>query len=214
MEVIANGQQIPFTLTEEKTVKDVVETLLLLSSQANKLVIDFKVNDESLSLMDRQSYADIPIETVKKIEIIVENKSARVIESLDEIERLLPVIINSFTDVADTLIAGQKHKALSIFSESLGNWRKMINFLRVIESSYKISFDEIEVNGKKVKDLNNELFTVLTEIKKAVENEDLVTIGDLVEYELKTRLEEQRNVISLLKTVVLEQVQKLESQIS
>lgn len=214
MEVIANGQVIPFTLTDEKTVKDLVETLLLLTSQANKLVLECKVNGEAVSLMDRSGYADVAIETVDKIEIIVENKTARVIESLDEIERLLPVIINSFTEVSDTLIAGQKHKALTLFSESLSNWRKIINFLRVIEASYKINFAEIEVNGKTVEKMNDDLFSLLLELKQAIENDDLVTIGDLVEYELKAKLEEQISIIGSLKGVVHAEVHRLEQQFS
>jgi len=213
MQVIANGQQIPFSLTEEKSLKDVVETLLLLTSQANRLVIECKVNEEPVSLLDRTGLQDISVEKIDKIELRVENKTTRVIESLDEIERLFPIIINSFTEVSDTLIAGQKHKALTAFTQSLGNWRKIINFLRVIEASYKLDFDTIEINGRKVDDLNTDLFNILNEIKKAIENEDLVTIGDLVEYELKDKLEEQKSVITILKNVVREKADIIEQQI-
>lgn len=213
MEVIANGQQIPFTLSEEKTLKDVVETLLLLSSQANRLIIECKVNEKPVSLMDRTGFEDILVDTIEKIELRVENKTIRVLESLDEIERLYPIIINSFTEVADTLIAGQKHKAMTAFSESLNNWRKIINFLRVIEASYKLNFETIEVNGRKIDDINADLYIVLSEIKKAIENEDLVTIGDLVEYELKEKLKEQQGIISSLKTVVQEKADSIEQQI-
>ena len=213
MEVIANGQTIPFTPAEEKNLKDVIETLLLISHQANKLVVECKVNGEKVSLLDRSSFSDMPIEDIQKIELTVENKVTRVFESLDEIERLFPALISSFAEVSDTLIAGQKHKAMVSFSESLNNWRKIINFLRVIESSYKVKFDEVEVNGKKVEDLNKELFELLSQIKTAIENEDLVTIGDLVEYELKDKLEEQKSIISSLKNVVQEEAQRLKQQI-
>jgi hypothetical protein len=213
MQVIANGQQIPFSLTDEKSLKDVIETLLLLTNQANRLVIECKVNNEPISLLDRTNLHDIPVDEIETVELSVENKTTRVIESLDEIERLFPIIINSFSEVSDTLIAGQKHKALTAFTQSLGNWRKIINFLRVIEASYKLNFDEIEVNGRKVDDLNNDLFNILNEIKKAIENEDLVTIGDLVEYELKDKLEEQRSIISTLKTLVQEKSNSIEQQI-
>jgi hypothetical protein len=213
MEIIANGQQIPFTVAEEKNLKDVIETLLLLSSQANRLIIECKVNEKPVSLMDRTGFEDMPIETINKIELRVENKTIRVLESLDEIERLFPIIINSFGEVADTLIAGQKNKALTAFSESLGNWRKIINFLRVIEAAYKLNFELIEVNGRTIDKINSELYDLLSEIKKAIENEDLVSIGDLIEYELKDTLKEQQSIIGSLKTVVQEKADTLEQQI-
>ena len=213
MQVIANGKKIPFNLNEEKNGKEILQTLLLLTNQANKLIIECKINGEPISLLERDKFAERPIESIESIEILVEDKTRRVIGCLKEIDGLYTKISEAFTDVSNTLIAGQKHKALTLFSEALDNWRKIIDFLRVIETSYKLTFSEIEVNGKKVEEANTELFKVLTEIKKAIENEDLVTIGDLVEYELKDKIKEQRNIVITLQDIIQKEAQKLAQQV-
>ena len=213
MQVIANGQKIPFNLTEEKNGKEVLQTLLLLTNQANKLIIECKINGEPISLLERDKFAEQPIASIETIEILVEDKTRRVVGCLKEIDGLYTKISEAFTDVSNTLIAGQKHKALNLFSEALDNWRKVINFLRVIETSYKLTFSEIEINGKKVEEANTELFKVLTEIKKAIENEDLVTIGDLVEYELKDKIKEQKNIVTTLQDIIQKEAQKLAQQV-
>lgn len=213
MEVYANGQLIPFTLTEEKSLRDVLDTLLLLSNQANKLVVECKVNDEVISLLEKEKCNDVSIDSVQKIELRVENKVQRVIESLQEIETFFPLIIEQFSEVSNSLIAGQKHKAMTVFASALDKWRRIVNFLRVIEATYRLKFAEIEVQGKKIEVANDELFNLLSEIKKAIENEDLVTIGDLVEYELKDKLEEQKNIIIVLQNIIKEESEKLQSQI-
>ncbi|MBU1862405.1 MAG: hypothetical protein KKH94_01930 [Candidatus Omnitrophica bacterium] len=212
MQIIANGQVIPFTVNEEENLSDVLKTLLLLTNQANKLVIECKVNGELIPLLERDKYTEKPVESIQKIEMLVENKGERIIESLKEMEHVFPIIIDSFSEISNTLIAGQKHKALTKFSETLKMWRQLINFLRVIEASFKLNFKEIEVNGKKIDDASAELYDILNEIKKAIVNEDLVTIGDLIEYELKSKIEEQRNICTALQKIVQEKAEKQEKE--
>ncbi len=213
MEVIANGQKIPFNLTDEKNGKEVLQTLLLLTNQANKLIIECKINGEPVSLLERDKFAEHSIDSIKKIEILVESKSQKIISCLEEINNLFTKIGDSCSDVSNMLITGQKHKALTLFSEILDSWRKSINFLRVIESSYKLKFNETEIQGKKIEVSNEELYKVFCEIKKAIENEDLVTIGDLVEYELKEKIKEQKNIIVGLEDIIKKETQKLEQQV-
>ena len=93
MEVIANGQKIPFNITEEKNWSDVLKTLLLLTNQANKLIFECKINGEIISLIERNKYTDHTVESIEKIEITVANKAERVIESLKEIEKVYPTFI-------------------------------------------------------------------------------------------------------------------------
>ena len=110
------------------------------------------------------------------------------------------------------LISGQKHKALTKFGETLELWRQVVNFLRVIENSFNLKFNEIEVNGKKVETANTELYSLLNSIKKAINDEDLVTISDLVEYELRDKFEEQKDICIALQKVIQEQADQLARQ--
>jgi len=213
MNVIANGQKIPFTVTEEKNLTDILKTLLLLTNQADKLVIECKVNGEIVSLLEREQYKDRALDGIDTIELSVVRKSQRVIDSLQDIENLFPLFFEYFTEVTNALIAGQKHKAMTKFSETLNVWRQAVNFLRVIETSFKLRFSEIIVNGKSVEQANTDLYNVLNEIKTAIEHEDLVTISDLIEYELKPKIDEQKAICNHLQSVVQDEAKKLEDDI-
>lgn len=212
MEVIANGQQIPFTLDDEKHFLDVLQTLLGLTNQANKLVLECKLNGEVVSLLDRSGFADIPVSQVEKIELVVANKDERIKESLAEINNALTAFIESFGEVSNLLIAGQKQSALKKFAATLEQWRKVVNFLRVIEASCSLDFKTLAVDGKTVEETNSELYGVLAEVKTAIENEDVVAIGDLVEYELKDKLEEQKKVCLVIEKQVTLQTQQKAKQ--
>jgi len=213
MDIVANGQKIPFTITQEKSLTDILKTLLLLTNQADKLVLECKVNGETISLLEREQYKDRQIDGINTIELVVVRKSQRVIDSLQDIEKLFPLFIEYFTEVTNALIAGQKHKAMTKFSETLNVWRQAVNFLRVIETSFKLRFNEIIVNGKSVEQANTDLYNILTEIKTAIEREDLVTISDLIEYELKPHIEEQKAICNHLQSVVQDEAKKLEDDI-
>ncbi len=212
MEVIANGQKIPFALTGEKNLAEVLQTLFLLSSHANKLIIMCKVNGDDINLLKRQEYVNIGIDQIDKIEITVENRLERVLESLDEITRILPMISSSFGEVANFLIAGQKHKSLTLFSSVLENWRQVIGFLKVIEGTYKIKFEDLDFKGKRVIDANNELYDLLINVKNAIENDDLVTVSDLIEYEIKDKLEEQKEIIEVIKKAITEKAAEVSAE--
>ena len=203
MEIIANGVTIPFTLSREENLTELIKSLLILSNEADKLVTECKVNGEIISLMERNKYQNVPISDVKTVELTACGKSQRISELLEVLEDVFSSFISSFTKVADLLVAGQKHSALKKFSETLSNWREVVNFLRIVEATGGVCFNLYKIGEKTINQANEELFSLLTDIKKAIEVEDTVTISDLIEYELKDKITEQQAICKLLKEKIL-----------
>lgn len=209
MEVIANGQKIPFEITDEKNLTEILSSILSLTNKADKLVFECKCNGNVISLLDRTKYKDVNLPDIERIELLVGSKSEHLRNALADVENVFDSLGCAFSGVADALIGGQKHKALAKFSETLQQWRKIINFLRVIEASVKISFKEMMVDGKSVEVANEELFKLLLDIKGAIEVEDLVTISDLVEYELKDKIVEQKKICQEIAKTVKSDIDEL-----
>lgn len=214
MKIVANGAEIPFNLTEEEHFGDLVKSLLSLTNQADKLVLECKLNGEVVSLLERENFKNIPIDDVELVELKVSSKSGSIMSSLDALDEALSVFIQSFSEVSDALISGQKQNAMKKFGNTLGNWKEVVNFLRVVESSFDIDFSKMIVDGKPVSQSNDELFSLLEQIRNAIVSEDTVTIGDLVEYELKDKIEEQRVICKQLKGHILEKANQKKEQYS
>jgi len=198
MEIWANNEKVPFQLTKEETLGDLISSLLILCNQANKVVLEVTVDGNVLPLEERDKFEQQSLQGVKRVDLKLENKLPIAIFALEEAKRLLPEFRGNLSDVSELLMAGQKHKAMSLFGNSLVLWRKVINFLRTVGVSYHINFNDIEFDGKKLEEKNLELLKTLQEIKAAIEREDIVSLSDLIEYELIGKVEEQSQVIDRL----------------
>ena len=74
MEIFANKQLIPFELKTEKSLGDLVDSLLLLTNQVNKVIIDIKVDGQQISLGERDALQQQSIDSIGKVELMIENK--------------------------------------------------------------------------------------------------------------------------------------------
>jgi hypothetical protein len=213
MKVIANGQNIPFTISDEKNLFDLLSTLFMLTNKADKLIIECKVDGEVVSLTEKDKCIKRSLDSIGTIELILENKARKAVETLSEVEKIYPKLISECNEVSNYLLSGQKHKAMTVFSKCLNSWRKIINFLNIIEGAFGLKYSEIDVNGKKIDTATHELYDLLNEIKKAIQNDDVVTIGDLIEYELKAKIDEQKKIVAALEKILLENADKLKEQV-
>jgi len=213
MEILANNEKLPFEITKEETLGELISSLLILSNQANKVVLEVIADGKTLPLEEREKFESQPLAEVKRVELRIENKLPIALFALEEAKRLLPEFRGSLSEVAELLMAGQKHKAMSLFGNSLVMWRKIINFVRTVGVSYHINFSEIVFDGKKIEEKNLELLKTLQEIKAAMEREDIVSLSDLIEYELIGKVEEQDQIVNELVKTVKERDKKIQEEI-
>lgn len=213
MEIWANNEKVPFRLTKEETLGDLIGSLLILSNQANKVVLEIVVDGLPFPLEDRAKFEDRPIREVHKVELRVENKLPIALFALEEAKRLLPEFRTNLGEVSELLMSGQKYKAMSLFSNSLVLWRKIINFIRTVGVSYHLDFNEIFFDGKRIDDKNFELLKTLQEIKAAMERGDIVSLSDLIEYELIGKVEEQSQIIDQLVGAVKDRDKVIQNEI-
>ncbi|MFC1809295.1 hypothetical protein ACFL3D_04160 [Candidatus Omnitrophota bacterium] len=201
MQIFANKQLIPFEIKHEKTIGEIIDSLLLLTNQVNKVIIDIKVDGASVSLAERDTFQNTSLEGIEKIDLLIENKLQLVLYALQEAESHLPKFSVNLSEISELLMAGQKHKAMALFGDALVTWRKVINYLKTVALSYQLDFNKIMFGEKTIEEKNYELLHVLQEIKKAMEKEDIVSLGDLIEYELIEKVNEQGKIIEELKKI-------------
>ena len=217
MEIWANNQKIPFEVQQEKNLGDLITSLLLLTNEANKVIMEIEVDGEIVPLEERQKYESRPLENIKRVNLVVEGKLQMSLFALAEAKRMLPEFSVKLSEVSGLLMAGQKNKAMTIFANSLDTWRKIISYLKTVRVAYKLDLTNVTYDGKNIEDKNTELLKSLQEIKVALEKEDVVALSDLLEYELISQIDEQVKIIEKIEDVVKEadvKVQeKLQSQI-
>ncbi|MEW6534126.1 MAG: hypothetical protein AB1454_00725 [Candidatus Auribacterota bacterium] len=162
-----------------------------------RLVIDVTVDGRKLHEFDQEIKAANP-STFKEIVIKTDDVNKTAIRALKEIKDGLPKLSGSMNNIAESLQAGDRGRALETFSQSCTEWRKIIQFLDDLAVLLQINYSTLKVNDKSVDRANEELLSLLMDTKKAIEADDLVMLSDLLEYELASKIDEEIEIADVL----------------
>ncbi|MDF3821201.1 hypothetical protein P3G55_14935 [Leptospira sp. 96542] len=140
------------------------------------------------------------LEDLRDIKLFLMDLSARLaVMRMDEAD--LVQIIQNFVNEKDKVIkdfmlvnenfqSGKDHLATEILADAVGRLNGLISALVSIQTRHpEILWNEIELSDKKLIDEVNVLNATLTNIAVAMEKNDIVYAGDILEYELPELLE-------------------------
>ncbi len=111
------------------------------------------------------------------------------------LENLNDVIINIkdfqpiIPNIGTNLQTGREIEAFTEMKNLLSMMESLIYHLRKIEELLQLNYSEIEVDGKSVKEVSEQFHELLIQLSGAMQNNDIVLLGDLLEYEVLDRLE-------------------------
>ncbi len=180
---------------KDKSINEYVYSL----NQFSKLVKNEKDTDSLLvhfkdNLDIFRSFIDI-----FKMLLLSENMKMLIIESIDSPDVLIDSLINIKNEISnqidnleETAIAFQSGKddagseKLQLFIDFIYRY---IRTCHQIAPVFEIDLSEISVDDITLEDKNNEIQDLLNEIVDVMENNDIISLSDILEYEIKASLE-------------------------
>lgn len=127
------------------------------------------------------------------------------VESLKTVKETLPAQLDNLEQAAVAFQTGKDSEA----SERLG---KFVDFMYgYIRTSYQavpvfgIDLDSVKIEGRSIEEANMELNELLNEILSAMENRDIITLADVLEYQIKPALENFSAYIDAIYEIILKQ---------
>jgi len=213
MEIYANGQLLPFEVTEEKTLKELLQSILRLTGRVDKMVLKCVVNGEEIDLNAREQHDGVKAEDVLNIEIDVVNRGERIVSSLDDAVQILPNIAKICDSIVTYLSQGNKKLAMESLSMAMDNWQKIVQFTQLVQRTYELNLDTEEIEGRSFESINLRVVDVLELVKKAIVSDDAVAFSDAVEYEVKAQLADQEKMLLRLQELVKEKAKELLSSL-
>jgi len=198
MKIYVDGEPLVLDFSAEATFGSIFEEVEDELGRKNRVVSSFAINNEVLTqeveelLWDERPDVDIRID--------VETKDALEILSgaLGEAEKDLSQLTESMHKAAVSLQTGLKQEAYAVFQQCLDTWRQVINLLQIAQHVLQYRPEEVEVEGRNINQINEELARALTETKEAMETDNLINISDMIEYELCRKVEEEKQIIARL----------------
>jgi len=145
-----------------------------------KLIEDYLDNLRDLKLfvmdlLNRVTLLNIDSDTVKEI--------------LTTYGENMEVLKKEFIRVNENFQSGKDHVATELLSHSTGRLHVMISGLISVASRGELKVEDIQIEEDTLYTVNSLLNEKLTQVEQALSDKDIVTAGDILEYELPEILE-------------------------
>lgn len=197
MKIYEDGREVQVEFKAEDTLEKIIAILDHRAGSENKIVASISVDDVIMSGENENTLNAKLARDIKKLEIAVEAESVLVLRALDESAEYLPQLAQGLDDISLLFQAGNRNEAFDKFTQCLNGWIQIIQLFRSLEKIRNLDYAQIKLSdGSSVKDNNTKLLELLEETKVAMENDDIVALSDLIEYELSPIAQKQTEVVS------------------
>ncbi len=181
MIITINGEEISYTLEDEKTVGDVLGAIETECKKLNQTVTMVHVNGEELDIQALDMLLTLPVDNDHKIDLFTVS-GAEVRLYMQELVKELRVCTDEFETIAVNMQTGEDAQALALLERFSEKFHALYRCLLEFDiTGFPI---DIMVDGKPLEDRQKEITELLQDIISSIEENDIIQAGDLAEYEL------------------------------
>lgn len=176
-----NGEELSYTLENEKTIGEVLGSIEQACRGEQQTVVRVSVDGKELSSTELDALFLKPIDTVASIELStfsgteIRSYMKTLIEELaahaQEFEQV-PLYMQTGKDI-------QTLNLLEIFSQKLNELYRSL----LLSDITGIPFNT-QIEGRELNEYQKDITTLLQTIVSSIEEKDIIQVGDLAEYEL------------------------------
>ncbi|MDQ1257427.1 MAG: hypothetical protein QG656_2031 [Candidatus Hydrogenedentes bacterium] len=199
MEVIVDGAQGFPADTAVRDVFDVVAAVSETLRVKGRAILSVHADAQPIGADQlAEAFKGKPLDSVSRIAIVSEDIHRLVLDSLAELEQVLPELPQACHNLAEVFQGDDPESGYEHFHKLAEIWRHIKIRETQVAHALDIDLDALSVDGVSILDLHEGLNEFLNEAVEALEAEDCVTLGDLLEYELAPRAETEARIAALL----------------
>jgi hypothetical protein len=193
MDIYIDDTAIDATLEGERTVGDVLAALERSCGEQNATIVEIEIDGRVIGV------DEIDSEQAKEISG-VETVKVRTVSALDIAEALAGLgaefsrLEHELPDIPAWMQGGKKGDAYQTI-QNLANAVDSFCHLAALSSLFPARFSLMKIDGASPHEFFEKFSPVLKEFCKALEDNDIVMIGDLAEYEIAPRISAIRALI-------------------
>ncbi len=165
------------------TLSDLISQINLEINKTGKVITSFKLND---ILYDaNQIKTGVLVQGEERLDLFTDTPLNLSKKSINDILKQIDTFVKEIDDIVSDLIKGDKNASFKKFTSFLTKFWEIIQLLQTVEVMFSLDYDQIKINDTTASEFSKNLVSVLTDVKASMENEDMVTLTDILEYEIK-----------------------------
>jgi len=199
MDVTVDGQRNFAFSREPETVLAAVSAVSDYLRGRGRAVLAVNLDGESVSAIDLTSqYGEKPTAEVGQLAITSEDIATLVQTALDELREALPELPEACHRLAEVFQSETPEDGYDPFHRLAEIWGHIKSRELAVANALNLSLEELRLEGAPLVQVHQELNEHLNEAIAALERQDCVSLGDLLEYELAPRAEQEMQIAALL----------------
>ncbi len=200
MELIVDGERnFEFQGAPEDALSALAAVDQHLQDQG-RAMLEVKVNGEIIGPEDVVGRLEgTALEDLQTLEVRSSDLGGLVAQSIKDLEDALPELPVACRKLAEVFHGDIPEEGFEPFNELANIWSHVKAQQARIATVLQLDMTEVAVGGKPASQFHEELNQYLEEAAAAVEAGDCVLLGDLLEYELAPRAEQEAELVNLLK---------------
>lgn len=193
MKLLLNGQEIGFTLENEKTVGDLLRSLEMECEKNNATIIRIAIDGSEIEASKIEELNSLDIDKTNTADITTIS-SNDIIQSMKDIIPEVEKVSSSLEEMPVIMQGGDINKAGSII-KSFTDLFDVLCHLATLTALFPSEFAEKKIDDMSISDFFKSFSPILADFENAFSTSDTVLTGDLSEYELKPRLDSYVNAV-------------------
>ncbi len=203
MDVIVDGQRDFEVQGEAKDVMSVVGAVTEFLRAKNRAMLSLQVDGKTITpeilLAELEG---TPLDEIGTLEVASEDIQVLVEELLRELRENLPELPDACRALAEVFHGEDPTEGYEPFESLAQIWEHVKNQELLAARGLDLDLDAMVIDGVPITKMHEDLNGFLREAAGALENEDTVLLGDLLEYELAPRAEQEAEIVKLLQEQV------------
>lgn len=196
MKLFVNGEEVGFSLENEKTAGDVLRAFEEDCERNDCAVTGIAINGEKIGADEFDGAAAKPLDKCEKFEFDVVSRAdaAELFKSLapkfDDLARKLE-------DVGVDLQSGRGAEAAASIT-ALADCVSLFCRAAATAALFPAAYNDVPIDGKPFAEFFAEFTPILSDFEGAMKDGDIVLVGDLAEYEICPRVKAMRLALEAL----------------
>lgn len=182
-------------------------TLLSVVGAANdyiesqgRAIVSLNIDGEAIRPTDvLEELGQRPVEGIQQLTIETAAVQDLVEDALKELQESLAELPQACRSLAAIFHGDRPEEGFDPFVELANIWSHVKQREAMAANALGLELDAIEVGGRPLEVLQNELNKFLEECGDALKNGDCILLGDLLEYELAPRAETEAEIVAILR---------------
>lgn len=199
MKIIIDGNEDIVSADDSDCLDDTLTDLTKFLHENGFSILEISLDDNVLDVPKRLAFASETLASFKEMHVSTVPTAELCKSALNEMHSSFAQLGEKMQEAAGHIQAGQNQSAIEILGKILLDWETIQQGLSDIVRLANQDFDSIKIaDGSSYNKLSEKARGLLDEIENALKQQDMVTVSDILEYEMAAHMKEWTEILDVV----------------